>query len=263
MKIQQIVDYVFEIAPNPDWGTENVYEFGNGDREVSAVGVAWWITTDMLEQFAKRGINLGLTHERSYFTKLGSFAWGPTIDPQTMRSNLRMKELTDRHGITIHRFHSNIDLVPDWGIPHGLLDQLGWRNFEADWSRGVPVIVHPPVTLAELVDEIKEKLRLPFVRYDGDDSRVVSRIALAWGGIAFSWCAAMAPYPLGFDVLLGGDIIDGQVRMGRMEGWAVIDAFHHATEMRGMANLARKLRDRFPGLQVHDFENNMPWRVRT
>lgn len=262
MKVQQIIDYVFDIAPNPDWGTENVYEFGDGEREVSAVGVAWWITTDMLDQFAARGINLGLTHERSYFTKLAPFAWGPTVDPATMRSNLRMKELTGRHGITIHRFHSNIDLVPGWGMPHALLDQLGWRGYPADWSRGVPVVEHPPVTLLELVDELKDKLKLPFVRYDGEDSRIVSRIALAWGGLAFSWCAAMAPYPLGFDVLLGGDVIDGQVRMGRMEGWAVIDAFHHATEMEAMKYLADRVRRQFPSLPVHYFENSMPWRVR-
>src|SRR5690606_1280398 len=126
-----------------------------------------------------------------------------------------------------------------WGMPHALVEQLGWQDYPADWSRGVPVVTHPPVRLVELVDEIKAKLRLPFVRYDGDDQRIVSRVALAWGGLMFSWCAAMAPYPLGFDVIVGGDVIDGQVRMGRMEGWAVIDAFHHATEMKAMEHLVQ------------------------
>jgi putative NIF3 family GTP cyclohydrolase 1 type 2 len=261
MKAQQIIDHIFQIAPNPDWGTENCYEFGDGSRDVRGIGVAWWITTDMLESFAAQDIQLGITHERSYFTKLANFPWGPTIDPATMRSNRRMKELTDRHGITIHRMHSNIDLAPQWGIPHALLEELGWQHHPADWSRGVPVVTLPPLKLGELVAELKRKLRLPFVRYDGDDQRVVSRIAVAWGGLAFSWCAAMAPYPLGFDVLLGGDIIDGQVRMGRMEGWAVIDAFHHATEMHGMKLLADKIQQRFPELHVHYVENNMPWKI--
>lgn len=262
VKAQQIVDFIFEIAPNPDWGTENVFEFGSGDQDVSAIGVAWWITTDLVEQFIEKGINLGLTHERSYFTKLANFAWGPTIDPATMRSNIAMKKMTGEHGIAIHRFHSNIDLVPEWGMPWALIEQLGWQDYAADWSRGVPVISHPPVKLVELVDELKEKLGLPFVRYDGDDDRIVERLALAWGGLAFSWCAAMAPYPLGFDVLIGGDVIDGQVRMGRMEGWAVIDAFHHASEMQGMVKLAEKVSQQFPEIEVHYFENSMPWKAR-
>ena len=64
MRAQEITDYIFQIAPNPEFGTENIYEIGGGDTEVKAVGVAWWITSDMLEDFARRGVTLGITHER-------------------------------------------------------------------------------------------------------------------------------------------------------------------------------------------------------
>lgn len=261
VKIQTIVDYVFEIAPNPSFGNENIYEFGNGDAEVNAVGIAWWITSAMLEDFARRGITLGLTHERTVYDTDTAFKWGKACATDELEVNRRFAALVAEHGITIHRFHSNLDVAP-WGMPHALLEQLGWSDYPADWSRGVPVIEHPPVTFGELIDEVKSRMGLPFARYDGDVSRTVSRIALPWGGICQWWNGAAAAAPLGFDVMIGGDVIDGVVRLAREQNWCVIDAFHHATEMPAMQRLGEKLRERFTDLDVRYYENTMPWAVR-
>ena len=96
---------------------------------------------------------------------------------------------------------------------------------------------------------------------DGDPDRVVRRIAIAWGGLGQWWTGAACAAPLGFDVLISGDVIDGVVRLAREEGWCVIDAFHHATELAAMRLLARKLQDRFPQIAVHYVEQSMPWSV--
>jgi hypothetical protein len=40
MKAQEIIDFVFEIAPNSFWGTENIFEFGHGELEVTGVRAA-------------------------------------------------------------------------------------------------------------------------------------------------------------------------------------------------------------------------------
>ena len=61
--------------------------------------------------------------------------------------------------------HSNIDKAA-WGMPRALFARLGWQGFPTDWSRGVPVVTLPPRTLRALVEEVKAKLGLPFVRYD-------------------------------------------------------------------------------------------------
>ncbi|MFW6059112.1 MAG: Nif3-like dinuclear metal center hexameric protein [Phycisphaeraceae bacterium] len=260
MKAQQIVDYIFEIAPNPTWANENIFEFGDGDTAVEAVGVAWWINTVMLRDFAAKGITLGLSHERVFYNVPDWYHWGTPCRADELAANQRMTELLDAHGIAIHRFHSNLDLV-DWGMPAALIDELGWSSCEADWSRGVPVVTIPGTTLSELIADVKEKLQLPFIRYDGDPERRVERVAVAWGGLCQGWTAAACAAPLGFDVLLGGDIIDGVVRLAREQGWAVIDAMHHATELEALRRLVPRLQARFPSLDVHYYENTMPWAV--
>ena len=261
MRAQEIVDFVWQIAPNPALGTENVFEIGDGDTPVRGVGVAWWITSEMLGAFGREGVTLGLTHERVLYDLPPDFAWGPIPTAEALSANRRIPELCRRHGIAIHRFHSNLDLA-DWGMPRALMDELGWSGYPIDWSRVIPVVDHPPVTLETLIEEVKTKLRLPFVRFDGDPRREVRRIAVPWGGLGQQWLAVACAAPLGFDVVLSGDVIDGVVRLAREEGWAVIDAFHHATELEGMRRLTQKLRERFPELPVFYHENSMPWAVR-
>lgn len=258
MKTQEVVDFVWQIAPNPAFGTENVFEVGDGETPVRGVGVAWWITGDMLEAFARTGITLGPTHERVLYDLPVEYEWGRIPPPEALRANRRIPELCRRYGIAIHRFHSNIDLA-DWGMPRALLDELGWSGYPTDWSRGIPVVDHPPVTLAALIAEVKAKLRLPFVRFDGDPRRVVRRIAVPWGGLGQQWHGAACAAPLGFDVVVAGDVIDGVVRLAREEGWAVVDAFHHATELAAMRRLARRVAERFPDVPVRYVENTMPW----
>ena len=135
------------------------------------------ITNELLVHFALRCITLGLTHERVLYDLPVDYPWGQIPPPATLRANRRIPELCHRHGIAIHRFHSNLDLA-DWGMPRALVDELGWSRYEIDWSRGIPVVEHPPVTLEVLVREVKAELRLPFARYDGDPRRVVRRIAV-------------------------------------------------------------------------------------
>jgi putative NIF3 family GTP cyclohydrolase 1 type 2 len=177
MLIQEIIDFVFEIAPNPSFGSENIYEFGDGAREVTGIGVAWWITSDILEKLAAEGFQLGLSHERVVYDMSSDYVWGKNVKTDEVEVNRRFKKIIEKHQISIHRFHSNIDLV-EWGMPHAFFDQLGWGSYPIDWSRGVPVVEIPPIRLEELLHQVKLKLKLPFLRYDGDLNKVIRRVAV-------------------------------------------------------------------------------------
>ena len=258
---RQIVDFVWEIAPNPTWARENVFLFGDGNYDIgSGIAVAWWIDSRMLADMARKGYRLGLSHERIIYDLPQTYDWGRIIPTYNLQANQRIRQIASEHRIAVHCFHSNIDLAP-WGMPRALIDQLGWERFDVDWTTGIPVVDLPPIALDALIHEIKEKLGLPFVRYDGDPNRTIERAAIAWGGLCQWWSAAACAAPLGFDVLIGGDIIDGVVRLAREQNWAVIDAMHHATEMRAMKVLARRLRERFPELRVEFHTNTAPWAV--
>lgn len=260
MKAQEIADFIWEIAPNPGYGTENIWEFGDGSEEVNGIGVAWWLTSEMLHDMAERGLNVGLSHERVIYDLPEEYIWGKIIKTDELPANQKISNIAQQHSIAIHRFHSNIDAA-EWGMPHALFDQLGWSDCSTDWSRGIPVVEIEPIQLRELIALVKNKLQLPFVRYDGDLNRVIKRVAVPWGGLCQWWSGAACAVPLNFDAIIGGDIIDGVVRLAREEGWAVIDAMHHTTELEAMERLAQKVQAQFPGTPVHYYENSMPWAV--
>ncbi|MHC4872316.1 MAG: Nif3-like dinuclear metal center hexameric protein [Planctomycetota bacterium] len=260
MKAKEITDFIFEIAPNPDHAWENEYLFGNEDMEVKGVAVAWWLTLDIVEKMEELGLTYGVSHERIYHHLPERFVWGTLPEENELSTNVRLKEVTEKNNMAIHQFHSNIDKA-GWGMPHALLESLGWQDYPADWSRGVPVIDIPEIKLKDFVSELKGRLDVPFIRYDGDDNRTIKRIALAWGGLCQSYSGLACPLPLGIDAVIGGDIIDGVVRLARSEDVAVIDAWHHRTEMDAMRVCAEKLRERFPELNVEYFENDDPWKL--
>lgn len=260
MNAQSVVDYIFEIAPNPSGAAENEFLFGDGGTKVTGIAVAWWITHDMLPDMAQRGLTLGISHERVTFEPPQRFVWGPLPRHDAVPTNAFFARMAQEHRLAIHQMHSNVDKAP-WGMPHALFVRLGWQDFPVDWSRGVPVITLPPRTLRDFIAEVKAKLNLPFVRFDGNLDRTVSRVAVPWGGLCQWWGGVLCPLPLGFDVVMGGDIIDGIVRLARSEGWAVVDAMHHTTEMDAMRLLAEKLSARFPGVPVRFYENTCPWQI--
>lgn len=259
--VRQIVDAVFEMAPNPSWGQENILEWGRFDAPVRGIGVAWWITVPMMKQLAEMGLNLGLTHERTTYPATENFKWGncPTFDE--IGANRWIAQVASDFNLSVHRFHSNIDLAP-WGMPHAAIDQLGWDQSKVDWSRGVPVAEIQPIALGALIDHVKRSLGIPFARYDGDLSRPIRRVGMVWGGLCQGFAGLMTVLPLEVDAIIGGDVIDGVVRLAREHNVAVIDAMHHATEMRAMELLADKLRARFPHMPVHFIPNDPPWAAR-
>src|ERR1043165_3536218 len=98
---------------------------------------------------ARSGFQLGLSHERVIYDLPETYEWGKIIPTGDLEVNRRLCEIASRHGIAVHCFHSNIDLVP-WGMPQALLAQLGWAHHPADWSRGIPVVRIPPTSLGAL-----------------------------------------------------------------------------------------------------------------
>ncbi len=260
MKIQDAVDYVFEIAPNPDGMTENKYLFRREDTECRGIGVAWWLTSEIISDMHANGINLGFCHEPVFFEGLEykPFLWGPTPTEAEFAPNFKLKKLLEQTGVTVHRFHSNLDKA-DFGMIPALLNRLGWDNYPRVYAGDLPCVTLPEQTLKSLAEELKNKLQLPYIKYDGDPDRIVSKAVIAWGGLCQFWGGPMCASLLAPDVIIGGDIIDGVVRIGREMDLPVIDALHCATEMDGMAALAEKLQLKFDGIPVKFYRNRIPF----
>lgn len=260
MEIREIIKHIFEMAPNPEGMKENDYLCGDGSNDVSGIGVAWWITSEILQDMSNNGLNLGLCHEPILFEGLESkpFVWGPTPDEKDFKPNIKINAILRKTRITVHRFHSNLDKAP-FGMVPALLKRLEWENYPIRYAGDVPLVTLPRKPLKDLALELKSKLNLPYVKFDGKPERTVSNAVILWGGLCQFWGGPMCASLLEPDVIIGGDIIDGVVRICHENGWAVIDALHCATEMDGMKALTRMLQQRYPDLTVRFYPNPIPF----
>ena len=94
-------------------------------------------------------------------------------------------------------------------------------------------------------------LRLPSVRYAGDGSREVRRVAVLPGSGAEAIARGVAQVA---DVLVTGDVKYHEARVAQAQGLALIDAPHGVTEQEGVLRWAERLADALgPAASVETF----------
>ncbi len=111
-----------------------------------------------------------------------------------------------------------------------------------------------PAALEALAAEVAAVLRLPSVRYSGDGSREVRRVAVLPGSGAEAIARGVAQVA---DVLVTGDVKYHEARTARSRGLALIDAPHGVTEQEGVLRWAERLRDALgPAAAIETFRDS-------
>ncbi|HTX67954.1 MAG TPA: Nif3-like dinuclear metal center hexameric protein [Thermoleophilia bacterium] len=110
-----------------------------------------------------------------------------------------------------------------------------------------------PASLAALAADVAAVLRLPSVRYAGDGSREIRRVAVVPGSGAEAIARGVAQVA---DVLVTGDVKYHDARRAQAQGLALIDAPHGVTEQEGVLRWAERLADALGrGVAVETFRN--------
>jgi dinuclear metal center YbgI/SA1388 family protein len=110
-----------------------------------------------------------------------------------------------------------------------------------------------PATLAALAADVAAVLRLPSVRYAGDGSREVRRVAVIPGSGAEAIARGVAQVA---DVLVTGDVKYHDARAAQIQGLALIDAPHGVTEQEGVLRWAGRLAEALgAGVTVETWRN--------
>lgn len=104
-----------------------------------------------------------------------------------------------------------------------------------------------PTTLAEFAREVGRRLPGGSMQFVGPEARTVARVAVSCGaGDDFLRDAARA----GADVLVTGEARFHRGLEAEAMGLALITAGHHATERPGVEDLARRIAEAFPNVEV-------------
>jgi putative NIF3 family GTP cyclohydrolase 1 type 2 len=270
-------------APFPD--TVDTLKSGELTRPVTGIATTFLATMDVIERAAALGANFIITHEPTFYNHLDATAW---LEGDAVFA-AKAKLLAD-HDIAVWRFHDHWHAHQPDGIMTGVLAALGWEQFQVlpdPWvtsaetqarlaAIGMPwaaapgrswLCEIPELTLAELADQLKERLGIGAVRVAGPEELACRRVALLPG----SPPGQFQMIALGrddVDVLVTGEINEWEAceyvrdanRAGRPRGLIVLG--HAASEEAGMGWLATWLQQHWPDLTVTHIPTGEPLRVR-
>ncbi|MBM3495408.1 MAG: hypothetical protein FJX72_13965 [Armatimonadetes bacterium] len=244
MKALDLLYHFQSVGTWVDWRrTCDEFLHGDPDTEVTGIVTAWTATNAAIEDAARLGANLFITHEPAF---CGSYKGTPSGD----RVAADKRALLDRHGMALLRCHDTWDRMPEVGIPDAWTEWLGFPSEPRPVESFYRVCLTGGMAVGDLARQILDRVR-PLgesaVRVIGDLDAPVTRMAVGTGAITH----LPTMHSLGSDAILATD--DG---MNMWDGglWAVdlgvpVLIVNHATaEKPGMMAMARYLQEQFPAI---------------
>lgn len=211
---------------------------GDLDKDVTSILVALDCTMDVIKEASEKGCNLIFTHHPLLFRKPSS------ITTETLTGK-KIIELI-KNDISLYSAHTNLDSVEN-GINDTIMNLLGFNQYitiEPSQRRelkdnksgiGRLAALDKEITLKDLCSKVKKSLKIPYVRYAGEDSMTIRKVAVINGSGQDYFSLAKK---MGADCIITGDTSYHYVSDFAEEGIGIIDAGHFATEWPALKILA-------------------------
>jgi putative NIF3 family GTP cyclohydrolase 1 type 2 len=247
--VGQVMDRFMKEAPGaPLPNTVDTLKSGNRDVVVTGIVTTMFATVEVIRKAIALGANFIIAHEPTFYNHQDETAWLEKDDVYRYKADLLKK-----HNIVVWRNHDYIHRVEPDGVRKGLVDQLGWQQFED--SSHVLYNLSPAMTLKELIGDLKQKLNIEAVRYIGDPGQQCKMVLLlpgAYGGKnQIETVSRTQP-----DVLVCGEVSEWEtaeyVRDARAAGktLSLIVLGHIVSEEPGSEFMAKWLKDKFPAIKT-------------
>lgn len=238
--VRDIFEALCEFAPlelQMDFDNAG-FQIGRADRAVRRVLLALDVTDAVAQEARDLGADLIVSHHPLIFSPLRSVTDGDAVQ----RRVLSLIE----NNIAVISMHTNLDIA-EGGVNDVLIRLLGAEPegpLDEDGCGRVGVLPEAMETHAFLA-RCKERLGVPALRYVRGGERI-ARLAVLGGGGAGSLEAAAEK---GCDAFVTSDVKYHQFQRACELGVTLIDADHFYTENPVMPDLARRLAERFPGVE--------------
>jgi putative NIF3 family GTP cyclohydrolase 1 type 2 len=224
-------------ALNPDEGLQ----FGDPNQSVTAVQVCWMATVDAIENAARSGANVIISHEALFYPYPGIGGGGPPDDWMTWDTNRHRLELLCRHRIAVIRFHGTMDRLC---IHDEFVKVLGLGAPVFDEGQFARVFTVPRQPVRQLVERVKAAVAMEHLRITPCDlDKEISRVALPWGGTALFVNVAYQQklIELKPDVFIAGESDCYGFIFASDAGIIVIETSHEVSENFGIKVFAERM----------------------
>ena len=180
MKKREIIDKILQYHPNiEDYHGCDEYKSGFEEEECTGVVSALVPTMEMLKKTVELGCNLLVVHEPIYYQTPDFPEWRGNFENRVQKEK---EEYIQEHRLTVLRDHDHMHMHQPDSIFAGVMKYLGWESyFNTQLSGELPlfyVFDVPECTVAELGEELKEKIGMNGMRIVGNLEDKMKRVAI-------------------------------------------------------------------------------------
>lgn len=232
--------------------TVDKLEYGDPYSTVEGIAVTFLASQEVIVKAKALGANLIISHEGIFYSH-----WDKR-DILRMNPVYQKKHQTiEESKMAVYRFHDNIhNYIPD-GIMKGLLQSLGWQNYEVENQPEASIIVIPEVTLQDVIYHVKNCLGTEFIRFIGDTTMPCKRIGLLVGYRGGEELTIPLFEKQNVDLVIYGEgpewetpeYVRDAIHQGSQKALIVLG--HAESEVPGMKYLTHWLQEKFPCIPVH------------
>lgn len=249
--MSKVKDIVSEIEKNAPEFLKESYDnvgmmVGDEEAESSKVLMALDCTKDVIDEAARLGCDMIITHHPLFFVKPKNILKGSLTGDKVLKL---IKE-----DINLYSCHTNLDSAQN-GINETIVNMLGFKTdaiMEPSKRKGYEncgigriVKLQNPISLNDLINNIKTSLDINNMRVArGKDS--ISTIAIINGSGQDYFGMAKS---MGADCIITGDTTYHYVSDYREMGISIIDAGHFGTEYKVFLKTLEFLKDKFKDVE--------------
>ena len=240
--------FIKDIPGAPFPNTVDTLKSGDQEIQVTGIVTCMFATIEVIREAITLGANFIIAHEPTFYNHQDATSWLEADEVFKYKSDLLKK-----HQIAVWRNHDYIHSVKPDGVRKMLVKQLGWEKYrnpaQSIYER------NPPVSLINLIDELKHKLNIQALRYHGKADQLCKKILLmpgaAGGERQIKALSTFQP-----DVLVTGEISEWEtaeyVRDAALSGrkLSLIVLGHVASEEPGSIFMSEWLKTNFPQLKT-------------
>ena len=240
----------------PQDSTVDTVKFGDPNQEVRGIATTFLATNEVIWNAANTGANLLITHEPTFYNHLDNTDW-LAEDPVY----LAKRDLLEKLGMVVWRFHDHWHARNPDGISIGVLKHLGWEAYARPENSRICDIT--PTPLSSLAVFMKRRFGAQRVRVMGPPEMMCSKVGLVVGAAGGEFQISALK---DVDVLVVGEVREWEtteyVRDGALANMhrGLISVGHALSEEPGMKYLADWLSPRVPEVKVRFIPTGDPFR---
>lgn len=177
MKISEVIDKILDYHPHlENYQGCDEYKCGDPEQECTGIVSALVPTVEVIRKAAALGCNLIIAHEPISYQTPDFPEWKGRFPNRVYEEK---QQLLKETGIVVWRDHDHMHAHQPDSIFTGVIRCMGWEEYYQP-SEGIFTYKFslPETTVSELAQYIKQKLNLNGLRYMGNDSDRISKVAM-------------------------------------------------------------------------------------